>query len=160
MLSKLRRAGRVERKTLSALRPADGRAGVFLLRLLGWLVVDRGSFDCLHFLHGVSAVEPDALRNVVEEFANSTAGRRIRWRLSSQNRHAMQRCEMFSCCLKSAAAYDVRHVRRSPVKGRGAHGALCPFTCTVNLHEQSPRRTPRSRRVWMVWKMLVGLANK
>jgi hypothetical protein len=28
------------------------------------------------------------------------------------------------------------------------------------VNESSPRRTPRSRPAWMVWKMLVGLANK
>jgi hypothetical protein len=34
---------------------------------LGWFVAGGGGVDCLHFLRGVSAVEPDALRSVAPE---------------------------------------------------------------------------------------------
>ena len=73
-MSRLPRGDQVVGEALSALRPADGPARFFLLHLLGWFVAGGGGVDCLHFLRGVSAVEPDALRNVGEEFADSTAG--------------------------------------------------------------------------------------
>ena len=74
-MSGLRRPGCFGGETMSALRPADGRVAQFFLpRVLGRIVAGGGGVDCLHFLRGISAVEPDALRNVVEEFADSTAG--------------------------------------------------------------------------------------
>ena len=64
MLSGLRRTGRLERKTLSALRPARGQvAWIFLPRILGRVVADGGGIDWLFFLRWVSDAEPDALRN-------------------------------------------------------------------------------------------------
>ena len=64
-MSRLPRGDQVVGKALSALRPADGRgAQFFLLRVLGRVVAGGGGVDCLHFLRGVSAVEPDALRGV------------------------------------------------------------------------------------------------
>lgn len=122
-MSGLRRTGRVERKTLFALRPARGKvARIFLPRILGRVVADGGGIDWLHFLRWVSDAEPDALRN---------AGR--------------------GCGL-----FQLPNIRRGlrclRVRRRLLHA--------VNLHEPSPRRTPRSRRAWMVWEMPVGLANK
>ena len=65
-MSRLPRGDQVVGETLSALRPADGRvAQFFLLRVLGRVVAGGGGVDCLHFLRGVSAVEPDALRGVM-----------------------------------------------------------------------------------------------
>lgn len=47
---------------MSALRPADGGARIFLLRVLGRAVADCGGADRLHFLHRVFDVEPDAVK--------------------------------------------------------------------------------------------------
>ena len=64
-MSRLPRDDQVVGETMSALRPADGRvAQFFLLRVLGRVVAGGGDVDGPHFLRGVSAVEPDALRGV------------------------------------------------------------------------------------------------
>ena len=64
-MSRLPRGDQVVGEALSALRSADGRvAQFFLLRVLGRVVAGCGGIDCLHFLRGGSAIEPDALRGV------------------------------------------------------------------------------------------------
>jgi hypothetical protein len=67
MLSRLPRGDQVVGEALSALWPADGPARSFFPHLLGWVVAGGGGVDCLHFLRGVSAVEPDALKGVAPE---------------------------------------------------------------------------------------------
>ena len=63
-MSRLSRGDQVAGEALSALRPPDGPARFFLLHLLGGFVAGGGGVDCLHYLRGVSAVEPDALKGV------------------------------------------------------------------------------------------------
>lgn len=63
-MSRLSRGDQVAGEALSALRQANGPARFFLLHLLGGFVAGGGGVDCLHFLRGVSAVEPDALKGI------------------------------------------------------------------------------------------------
>ena len=113
-MSGLRRAGRIGRKTLPALRPARSQvARIFLLRVLGRVVTAGSGIDWLYFLGWVSDVEPNALRKVATEVAD------------------------FSSCLKSAPAYDVQHVRQSTVKGRGRVVLLrAQLICMSNHHAE------------------------
>ena len=122
-MSGLRRAGRVEGKTLSALRPAHGKVAWFFLPcVLGCAVADCGSLDRLYFLRWISDAEPDALKSVV-------AG-----------------VEDFSSCLRSAAAYDVYHVRRRLLRAQS----------TCMSHHHTGHRAPAGRGWfgdgWLAWQ--------
>jgi hypothetical protein len=78
---------------------------------LGRVVTDCGGIDRLYFSRWVSDAEPDALRN---------AGGAD-----------------FSSCLKSAAAYDVHHVRRRLLRAQS----------TCMSHHHAEHRAP-ARRGW------------
>ena len=45
-------------------------------------------------------------------------------------------------------------------RGLRCHRVRRRLLHAVYLHEQPTRRTSRSRRAWMVWEMLIGLANQ